>query len=149
MDVFELPELIELKEFDGNFYAYLEAVYDIFKNDFVKNKPVFKGKRLGLKKFSLIEGKEYTFYHMTHEGDIENNRLPDLRRMERIAWPRPMIDNSSHSYLKVWRNVRRGKGGTRNRILILHEKKNIWLYLMTEPAIFYPGQLIWLKVHDN
>jgi len=121
MEVFELPELIELNDFGGNFNAYLEAIYEIFKTDFVKSKPVFQGKRLGLKKYPLIEEKEYTFYHMTHEGDIENNRIPDLRRMERISWPRPMIDNSEHNYLKVWRNIRRGKGGTRNRILILHE----------------------------
>jgi hypothetical protein len=45
-----------------------------------------------------------------------------MRRMERIAWPRPMIDDSEHNYLKVWRNVRRCQDGTKNRILILHEK---------------------------
>jgi hypothetical protein len=54
-------------------------------------------------------------------GNVEDERIPDMRRMERIAWPRPMIDNSEHNYLKVWRNVRRGQGGTKNRILILHE----------------------------
>jgi len=129
MEVFELPELIELHEFGGNFSAYLEAVYKIFKSDFVNSKPVFQGKRLGLKKFPLIDNKEYTFYHMTHEGDIEHERIPDLRRMERIAWPRPIIDKSVHSYLKVWRNVRRGKGGTKNRILILHEAEKYLVIL--------------------
>jgi hypothetical protein len=129
MEVFELPELIELNDFGGNISAYLEAVYHIFKNDFVDSKPVFKGVRLGLKRFPLVEGKEYTFYHMTHEGDIENERTPDLRRMERIAWPRPLIDESEHSYLKVWRNTRRGKGGTKTRILILHEEERYLVIL--------------------
>nr|NQU94247.1 hypothetical protein [Bacteroidota bacterium] len=129
MEVFELPDLIELDEFGGDISAYLEAVYEIFKADFIKSKPVFRGKRLGLKKYPLIEGKEYTFYHMTHDGDIENERLPDLRRMERIAWPRPMIVDSEHSYLKVWRNVRRGKGGTKHRILILHEAEKYLVVL--------------------
>lgn len=118
---FDLPGLIELNDFGGNFTDYLKAVYEIFKEDFVDSKPVFRGKRLGLKRYPLVEDKEYTFYHMTHEGDIENDRLPDLRRMERIAWPRPMIDDSEHEYLKVWRNTRRGNGGTKSRILILHE----------------------------
>jgi len=42
MEVFELPELIELSDFGGNFDTYLSAVYKIFKNDFIKNKPVFQ-----------------------------------------------------------------------------------------------------------
>lgn len=129
MEVFELPEIIELSEFGGNFTTYLEAVYEIFKRDFVDSKPSFRGKKLGLKKFPIVEGKEYTFYHMTHEGDIENDRIPDLRRMERISWPRPMIDESEHPYLKVWRNTRRGEGGIKSRILILHESERYLVVL--------------------
>lgn len=129
MAVYSLPDIIELTEYGGNFSDYFEAVYQIFKTDFVDSKPTFEGIRLGLKRYPLVEGKEYTFYHFTHEGDIENERLPDLRRMERIAWPRPMIDNSSDRYLKVWRNIRRGKGGTKNRILILHEAERYLIIL--------------------
>jgi hypothetical protein len=119
-EIYELPELIEISDFGGNFASFLNAVYQIFREDFVDSRPVFKGKRLQLKRYPLIDGKEYTFYHMTHEGNIELNRIPDFRRMERIAWPRPMIDDSEYPYLKVWRNTRRGKGGTKERILILH-----------------------------
>lgn len=129
MEDFDLPELIELNDFGGNFTDYLEAVYEIFKEDFVDSKPIFRGKRLGLKRYPLVEDKEYTFYHMTHEGDIENDRIPDLRRMERIAWPRPIIDDSEHAYLKVWQNTRRGKGGTKSRILILHEAERYLVIL--------------------
>ena len=45
----ELPELIELSQFGGNFAQYLEAVYEIFKNEFVLRRPSFRGIRLGLK----------------------------------------------------------------------------------------------------
>lgn len=121
MEEYKLPNIIKLEDFGGRFNDFLEAVYDIFKVDFVFSKPVFRGKILNLKRFPIVDGKEYTFYHMTHEGDNENERIPDLRRMERIAWPRPLIDNSLHPYIKVWRNIRRGKGGTKKRILILHE----------------------------
>ena len=123
MEVFELPDIVELTEFGGNFQKYLEEVYQIFKADFIDSKPVYRGKKLGLKRYPLIAGKEYTFYHMTHKGDIENEREPDLRRMERIAWPAPMINSSDHPYLKVWRNIRRGKGGKKQRILIFHVKE--------------------------
>ncbi|MNH30689.1 hypothetical protein D3C79_909980 [compost metagenome] len=45
-------------------------------------------KRLGLKRHPVIQGKEATFWHMISEGNDEAERLPDLRRCERIRWPR-------------------------------------------------------------
>ena len=54
----ELPELIELSEYGGDFARYLEAVYELFKRDFVKQKPSFRGIRLGLKKHPLYKDKE-------------------------------------------------------------------------------------------
>ena len=117
---FDLPGLVLLADFDGNFPTYIEAVYQIFKTDFVSSKPVFRGQRIGLKKYPLVDGKEYTFYHFTHSGTDEQHRVPDLRRMERIRFPRPMIEGSKHPYLKVWKNKR----GTKNRFLIYHEAEN-------------------------
>lgn len=123
---FELPELIELTQFGGDFDRYLEAVYELFKRDFIDSQPAFRGMRLGLKKYPLSQdGKEATFWHMTSEGDDEDNRMPDLRRMERIQWPAPMINNSTHPYLKVWENTR----GTKTNILIFHDAENYLVVL--------------------
>jgi len=138
MEVFELPDIIELDEFGGDFESFYEAVYQIFRKDFVDSKPQYRGKKLRLKRHPLIDGKEYTFYHMTHKGDIEHDREPDLRRMERIPWPRPMIDNSEHSYLKVWRNTRRGKGGKKERILIFHEQESYLMILEDRKEYILP-----------
>ncbi len=124
-EIFELPEIFTMVQFGGNFQEYFEAVYQVFVNDFVQNRPVFEGRRLGLKKHPLIDGKEYTFYHFTHEGTDEANRTPDLRRMERMPWPSPLINNSKHKYLKVWRNQR----GSHERILIFHEKEKYLVVL--------------------
>jgi hypothetical protein len=111
-----LPALILFEDYKGNFALYNEAVYTVFKNDFVKNRPVFQNKRLALKAHPLIDGKEYTYNHFTHSGHIETERVPDFRRMERIGFPKPMIDFSDDKSLKVWRNKR----GSSERILILH-----------------------------
>lgn len=121
----QLPKIITLEEYGGNISIYLEAIYAVFKADFVESRPTFQGIRLGLKKHPIIEGKEYTFYHFTHDGDVETERLPNLRRLERIPYPRPMIDNSRHPYLKVWRNQR----GKNNRILIFHEEEGYLVVL--------------------
>lgn len=120
-----MPPLILLEDFNGDFSLYIEAVYAIFKRDFVDSKPNWEGKRFALKKYPVEFGKEHTFYHITHEGDDEENRKPNLRRMERIAFPRVMIDNASHPTLKVWQNVR----GNKHNILILHEEEKYLIVL--------------------
>ena len=124
-DVFELPELVLLENFGGDFNKFLNAVYGFFKKDFIKTKPVFRETRLGLKKYPISGGKEATFWHITSEGDDEINRNPDLRRMERIKWPAPLINNSEHSCLKVWENVR----GNKSNILIFHEEEQYLVIL--------------------
>ena len=145
MKDFKLPRLIEMAEYGYDFNRYFEAVYAVFKKDFVDSKPVFRGVRLGLKKYPTVVDKEYTFYHMTHEGDIEHDRKPCFRRMERIRFPRPMIDNSQHPELKVWKNVRRGKGGTKTRILILNEKERYLVVLDERPKFILPWTAYYLR----
>lgn len=122
-----LPELILLSAYRGDFSAYMEAVYEVFLNDFVRSQPLFEGKRLGLKRFPIVDGREATFYHMTHEGSDESNRLPDTRRMERMGYPRPIIDDSQNACLKVWRNQR----GRDQRILIWYEREE-YLVVLTD-----------------
>jgi len=133
-DYFDLPELITLEEFGGNFNYFLEAVYEVFKEDFIDKKLTFRGTRLGLKKVPYFKDKEATFWHMTSEGEDEENRIPDLRRMERIRWPNPLIINSEHQYLKVWRNQRNGK----DRILIFHENESYLLILADRGEYILP-----------
>ena len=53
-------------------YAKLELI-EMFKRDFVTTRPIFEGKPLALKKFPLVAGREYTFYHLTQEGEDEDN----------------------------------------------------------------------------
>lgn len=131
---FELPELITLEDHGGNFDAFLEAVYAVFKKDFLDKKLTFRGTRLGLKKIPYFKGKEATFWHMTSEGDDEKNRIPDLRRMERISWPKPLITDSKHPYLKVWCNKRDGG----ERILIFHEHENYLVVLADRGEYILP-----------
>lgn len=133
-EIMELPQLVLLEDFGGNFTEYIHAVYEFFKRDFIDSHPIYRGKRLGLKKHPLVEGKPYTFYHMTHSGDIENERILDLSRMERIRFPRPMIDNSLHPYLKVWENTRKNK----KRILIWHENENYLVVLENREEYILP-----------
>jgi hypothetical protein len=104
-----LPPLIRLDEFGGDWKRYEAAVYEAFCRDFVKSQMTFKGLPLHLKRHPLLDGKEATFWHFTSEGSQETERVPDLRRCERICWPRQMIIRAGvDPAIKVWENERPG-----------------------------------------
>ncbi|MGB8344737.1 MAG: hypothetical protein WCD86_07625 [Ktedonobacteraceae bacterium] len=105
-----LPPLVLLSGCQNNWDSYLETIYASFCQDFVISKPVFEDKRFALKRHPIILGKEATFWHIISEGDVENEHLPDLRRCERIRWPRSIIDNAHSGHIKYWKNTRKGEG---------------------------------------
>jgi hypothetical protein len=111
---FVLPPLMLLEDFGNNWNDYLDALYEIFYRDFVITKPHFEGKRFALKRHPMVMGKEATFWHIISEGDVESERLPNLRRCERIAWPRPLIEAIKTQQVLWWRNRRKEE----ERILI-------------------------------
>lgn len=104
-----LPPLVMLSDHGGDWHRYLDALYAWFNQDFIDSKPVFQGRRLGLKRHPMTHGKEATFWHTTSEGQGEENRTPDLRRCERIRWPKPVIENSEDSQIKWWISVKCNK----------------------------------------
>jgi hypothetical protein len=103
-----LPELLTLNFFGGDWERYFAVLYSCFKRDFVDSKPLYKGTRLGLKKHPIIQGKEATFWHLISEGKVEEDRVPDMRRCERICWARPIIEHCDDGAVKTWENVRDG-----------------------------------------
>lgn len=140
-----LPELITLSDFDGKWPEYCEAVYAIFHRDFVSSKPNYAAKRFALKRHPEFDGKSATFWHLISAGKIEQDRTPDLRRCERIAWPKPMIEAIAEDKVRVWKNKR----GTSERILIAVEdfsyvvildEREEFVLLWTAYFIEYPNQ---------
>jgi hypothetical protein len=104
-----LPELLYLRDYDRDWERYLQAVYSAFCTDFINGAPDFRGLRIALKRHPLTDGKEATFWHLISEGKTEEERLPDLRRCERIRWPRPIISHDTDPLIKVWENERNGE----------------------------------------
>jgi hypothetical protein len=104
-----LPCLILFESCGGNWAQYVEVVYGHFKRDFVDSKPLFRGTRMGLKRYPMEQGKEATFWHLTSEGKVEADRLPDLRRCERICWPKLLIEKVPSDEVRVWLQRRKGE----------------------------------------
>lgn len=125
-----LPDLVTLASCDGVWGTYLETIYRCFHEDFVRSKPAYKAKRFALKRHPLSEGREATFWHLISSGPNEADRRPDLRRCERIRWPRPMIEAIESAKVCVWRNWRKGKEriliatGDFSYVVVLDDRRN-------------------------
>lgn len=120
-----LPSLVLLEEYGGDWNRYMTALYDFFKHDFIETTPSFKGIKLALKRHPVIQGKEATFWHLISEGKVEEDRIPDMRRCERIQWPRPIIEHAGEEKVKVWENERKGE----SRICLWLEDKEYMVIL--------------------
>jgi len=111
-----LPGLVLLECSGGDWKMYVECLHGHFENDFVHSAPSWPGKRVGLKRHPEYLGKSATFWHFISEGPEEAERYPDLRRCERIRWPRPIMEDFGDTIPDAatcrvvwWRNERRGE----------------------------------------
>lgn len=129
-----LPSLVLFETYSGNWEKYIEALYSFFKQDFIDSLPSFQGARLALKRHPVIQGKEATFWHLISEGKGEEERLPELRRCERIRWPRPLIEHSEEPAIKVWENSRKGE----TRICLWLEEQEYFVVLAKRRGYILP-----------
>ena len=141
-----LPALVLFTDYDNEWSRYEKALYEFFCQDFVYSKPVFRGQKLAVKRRPLTKGKETSFWHLITEGSIEDNRLPDLRRCERIRWPRPIIENVDDRLctIKVWENTRQA-GEKRiciwleqHEYLVVLAKRNDYVLFLTAYPVTLP-----------
>ena len=136
-----LPSLELLADYGGDWERYVEILYGVFYNDFVDSKPVFRGAPLGLKSHPMVDGKEATFWHMISEGVIEADRTPDMRRCERIRWPRPIIEREDNPELKVWSETNRGD----TRIYLWLEAESYLVVLAQRKSYVLPWTAFFVK----
>lgn len=112
-----LPDLILLEVYHGNWSAYIDAVYQQYYNDFVKNRPLFENLPVFVRNQPAHQNKGATFWHLVSEGTKETDRIPDIRRCERIRWPRPLIEGGYIQEVKIWEQSRPWKGQVQRRIM--------------------------------
>lgn len=101
-----LPSLVLLDNSGGNWEKYLEVIYSYFKTDFLDSQSNYRGINIAIKRYPMLDKKEAIFWHLIQEGKIEKERIPDLRRCERIRWPKPIIEKVPETLIKVWQNKR-------------------------------------------
>lgn len=111
-----LPEIFV---FPGEWGPYEEALYAIFTETLLNSDIYFQGAPVAIKKHPEYKGKHFSFWHLISEGEKEEERTPDLRRCERLAWISWIIKNCDNcTDISWWENKR----GSQKHIVIWYEK---------------------------
>jgi hypothetical protein len=107
-----LPDLMYLSDYGGSWTTYVDAVHAEFRRLYVTTPPRCGVRPFSVRKKPLSQGREAGFWHLVSEGEVENDRLPAISRMERIRYPRHLIDAAPTGAIPCWRQDR-GRSGLR------------------------------------
>lgn len=130
MSLYPLPSLILLEEHNGDWKLYEETLYKIFQTT-ILNKlkflslPVWCGRDIDRCFWHLITKNPEQF-------KIEEDRLPDFRRSERIKWIPHILNNYMDTQLCCWESQR---GSNINIILWL--KKERYMIVLSKRKNYY------------
>lgn len=101
-----IPELLSC---DGVWADVLEAIYDRYMDDFVRNKVRYRGRVVVTRQHPESYGKGFGFWHCISEGVVEDERVPDFDRCKRIGWIKVVIENCNRPEVECWVESRRGQ----------------------------------------
>lgn len=104
-----LPARLERATFPDEI-ALEAAAWAVFQRDFASS-PAFRTERVNINRqpHRARTDRFHTYWHAVTEGQPEESRVnPELERLERLPWARPVIENEAcpHSSIKVWSNRR-------------------------------------------
>lgn len=140
MENLPLPPLLP---FCGNWVTYIETVYQVYTDTILNSGLAINNIPVRPRYTPETQGKEFGFWHVTSEGELEEEREPDLRRCERIRWLKWTIENfSQYAEISHWEER---KGSNRDIVIwieseqyvvVLSERRDYWLlktaYLATK-----------------
>ncbi len=77
------------------------------------------------------------------QGEKEGERLPSLKRCNRIHWIKELIEKKDHSSIRCWEEIRRTKKSECTRVhlalkdfsymVVLEERVDYWLLITAFP----------------
>lgn len=120
-----LPPLLLLAECDEQWEEFLNRARLAFDEQFLQDRPPFRGMRMGLKLHPPVNGENCTFWHLctfdpTGKKCPEEDREWDEVRIERIRWPAPIVAQVDGHPFRIWEEERR-RGERRIHIWFVEE----------------------------
>lgn len=132
--------------FSGDWHAYLDRVYAQYLEDIVNKPKAYRGKPIRARYTPATQNKGFSFWHVISEGQSENDRIPDIRRCERIGWIGWIIEQADSDSPKIKSLVTRRttRKGTSERlvlwcdeaefVVVLEERSQFFLLVTAYPV---------------
>lgn len=109
----QAPDLIPFSN-GTDWPEYEDAIYQIYLDTVAHANLTFRGDPIKVRFRPLTKKKGFGFWHLISEAPDQRNRneedrIPDLRRCERIRWIAWCIRNADTGVFSWWENERRGE----------------------------------------
>lgn len=109
-----LPALCLFDDYENDWQRYEDYLYSRFRRDFIVSPPRVGNERVQINTAPVEKGKEEGFWHLiTEEEEVPQSdgttlmeRVPNLRRCERISWPGAILREGAGARVVVWRERR-------------------------------------------
>ncbi|OAI14424.1 hypothetical protein A1507_15410 [Methylomonas koyamae] len=125
-----LPDLLP---FSGDWSSYEDDLYRTYLSGIVNANLSFNGLPIKCQYRPSSKNKHFGFWHVISEGNVEDDRLPDLRRCERIRWIAYLIAYAgTDTEISWWENKR----GSNTHVVIWHEREN-FAVILAKRSDFY------------
>ena len=127
------PGLLLFQDFGGDWSRYEKELNRVFTEKIVRGGLRFQNQRVSCRRIPETKGRWASFWHLIQEGHEEDERVPDLRRCERLPWIPWVIRNAeSHPEIHKWQNTRRRETNTllwyrEEYLVVLSRRENYWL----------------------
>lgn len=108
-DLFPFPRNVDEWE------QYLDQIYETYLDTLIRPGLTLWEKPLRARFNPPYKEKHFGFWHLISEGENEEDRTPDPRRCERIAWVRWVIDNADEDGVLCWERAVTTRKGLRTR----------------------------------
>lgn len=108
------PDLMEFSNYGGDWAAYEDAIYAEYLSTVAHAGLLLWGVQVNVRYIPATKHKGYGFWHLISEAPSKNNRneddrIPDLKRCERIRWVAWCIQNVDNHGFSYWANQRGGE----------------------------------------
>ncbi len=124
-----LPSLVPVSDYNAS--EYIDKIYEIFVDEVVNGNISFLGLPISCPWHPPYDSKHFSFWHLISESSdsnrVEHDRVPDMRRCERIKWISYIIKNANDKELIwCWENTRKtSRGLSKHVVLYLHAERYI------------------------